>query len=137
MKPLKSIPVLLILFLISCSDKNETFAPQNILNPGIENLRPKKEKNFDAKNSQYADAKNIIKLIKKKKASFIIFGMVSDDYSAFEKKYGIKVKTENCVILPNISKLATENNKIISKYLSQKFQDDWKSDLKIVPFGLN
>ena len=122
---------------MSYSDKNQTFSAQNKFNFGIENFKPENREKLNVKHLQYADEENIINLLKEKKASFIIFGTASDDYSVFEKKYGIKVKTENCVVMPNISKLSIENNRIISKYLSQKFQDRWKSDLKIVPFGLD
>ena len=86
---------------------------------------------------KYVTAENFDALLKEKSATLVVFGIVSNDYSDFEKKYGIKVKTENCVITPGISKIATVNNQIISQYLNEKFSNDWKSDLKFVPFGLN
>lgn len=85
----------------------------------------------------YADEKNFDVLLKEKRATLVLFGMVTNDYSDFEKKYGIKVKTENCVITPGISKTAMVNNQIISAYLNEKFDTEWKTDLHVLPFGLN
>lgn len=85
----------------------------------------------------YADEDNLELLLEENRATFVIFGMVSNDYSDFEKKYGIRVKTENCVISPGISQTATLNNQLIAQHLTKKFTNVWKDDLKITPFGLN
>lgn len=85
----------------------------------------------------YVNDENFDQLLKKNNVAFVVFGMASNDYSDFEKKYGIKVKTENCVITPGMSKIAKTNNLIIFNYMTEKYKEDWKSDLPIIPFGLN
>ena len=85
----------------------------------------------------YADEDNLELLLEEKRVTFVVFGMVSMDYSDFEKKFGIKVKTENCVISPGISKIASLNNQLIAHYLNEKYTTAWKDDLKMIPFGLN
>ena len=92
---------------------------------------------FTFRFGDYTNEENFEKLLEQKNISFVVFGMVTNDYSDFEKKYGVKVKTENCVISPGISKTATINNQMIANYLNEKFSTDWKDDLKIIPFGLN
>ena len=37
---------------------------------------------------------------------------------------------------PGISKIAKINNQLIAGYLTRKYDTDWKSDLKIIPFGI-
>lgn len=133
MKFLKSFPILIIL-LFSCSQKAQKISIQKDFTPKLEPLNSSKKIN---NLPLFANDANFNQLLKENKLAFVVFGIVADDYSAFEKKYGIKVKTENCVVMPNISKLASKNNLIIEKYLNQKFQHNWKSDLKFIPFGIN
>lgn len=155
MKSLKLTPAFAILFLFSCSTKTQNISSQNDLSSsldqtnqninvknnyskGLSKMKPTNKNEVQASDFLlYADAENIEILLKENRASFVVFGMVSHDYSDFEKKYGIKVKTENCVITTGISKIAALNNHLISEYLNAKFNNEWKSDLNFVPFGLN
>ena len=155
MKSLKITTAFAAFFLLSCSTKNQhqrnqdnlTFNlnqtstkinTKNDFNKGLKKMKPSKNNELQKSDFlTYANNDNFEFLLKENNAALVVFGMVSNDYSAFEKKYGIKVKTENCVISPGISKLATANNIIISDYLTEKFDNDWKTDLEIMPFGLN
>ena len=155
MNSLKLIPAFAVLFLFSCSTKTRNISDEtnlisnldqtnhNIIvkteyNKGLNKMKASKKTEVDQFDFlTYANKENFEKLLEQKNISFVVFGMVSNDYSDFEKKYGIKVKTENCVISPGISKTATVNNQMISNYLYKKFSNDWKDDLKIIPFGLN
>ena len=137
MNSLKLLPVLATLIVSSCSTKTQHIVIQNEFTAGLDEINPSKNKLKTSDFLKYATVENFDALLKEKSATLVVFGMVSNDYSDFEKKYGIKVKTENCVITPGISKIATVNNQIISQYLNEKFSNDWKSDLKFVPFGLN
>ena len=155
MKSLKITTAFAVFLLLSCSTKNQHLRTQdnltfnlnqtstkintkNDFNKGLKKMKPSKNKELQKSDFlTYANIDNFEYLLKENNAALVVFGMVSNDYSAFEKKYGIKVKTENCVISPGISKLATANNIIISDYLTEKFDNDWKTDLEIMPFGLN
>ncbi len=155
MNSLKLIPAFAVLLLFSCSTKTRNISDETILisnldqtnqniivkteyNKGLNKMKPSKQTEVDQFDFlTYANEENFEKLLEQKNISFVVFGMVSNDYSDFEKKYGIKVKTENCVISPGISKTATLNNQMIANYLIEKFSTDWKDDLKIIPFGLN
>ena len=155
MNSLKLIPAFGLLLLFSCSTKTQNISDetnlisnldqtnQNITvktdyNKGLNKMKASKQTEVDQFDFlTYANEENFEKLLEQKNVSFVVFGMVTNDYSDFEKKYGIKVKTENCVISPGISKTATVNNQMIATYLNEKFSNDWKDDLKIIPFGLN
>lgn len=138
MKFPKSLQALSILLLFSCSTKMQKSPIQNEFSSSLDQIKSSEKTNIhEADFLKYSNADNFEDLLKENKASFVVFGMVSNDYSDFEKKYGIKVKTENCVISPGISQLATLNNHIISNYLNDQFKDDWKADLEIIPFNLN
>ena len=155
MNSLKLIPAFAVLFLFSCSTKTRNISDETNLisnldqtnqiitvktdyNKGLNKMKPSNQTEVDQFDFlTYANEENFEKLLEQKNISFVVFGMVSNDYSDFEKKYGIKVKTENCVISPGISKTATLNNQMIANYLNEKFSNDWKDDLKIIPFGLN
>ena len=155
MNSLQLIPAFAVLFLFSCSTKTQNISDetnlisnldqtnQNITvktdyNKGLNKMKASKQTEVDQFDFlTYANEENFEKLLEQKNVSFVVFGMVTNDYSDFEKKYGIKVKTENCVISPGISKTATVNNQMIATYLNEKFSNDWKDDLKIIPFGLN
>ena len=155
MNSLQLITAFAVLFLFSCSTKRQNISDetnlisnldqtnQNITvktdyNKGLNKMKASKQTEVDQFDFlTYANEENFEKLLEQKNVSFVVFGMVTNDYSDFEKKYGIKVKTENCVISPGISKTATVNNQMIATYLNEKFSNDWKDDLKIIPFGLN
>ncbi|QOW11686.1 hypothetical protein Q73A0000_15550 [Kaistella flava (ex Peng et al. 2021)] len=154
MNILKFIPAFAALFLFSCSTKTRYNTSQDNLtssldqtdqkinvktnySKGLNKMKPSKQSETNKYDFlTYANEENFKLLLEENKASFVVFGMVSNDYSDFEKKYGVKVKTENCVISPGISKTATLNNQIVSNYLNEKFNNDWKNDLEILPFGL-
>ena len=155
MDSLNLIAAFAVLLLFSCSTKTRNISDetnlisnldqtnQNIFvkteyNKGLNKMKPSNQTEVDQFDFlTYANEENFEKLLEQKNVSFLVFGMVSNDYSDFEKKYGVKVKTENCVISPGISKTATVNNQMIANYLNEKFSNDWKDDLKIIPFGLN
>lgn len=138
MKSLKLIPLLGISLLLSCSTKSNQFEINQDFTSGLDQMKPKETKSVNKHDlPAYADETNFDMLLKEERATFVVFGMVTNDYSDFEKKYGIKVRTENCVITPGISKIALVNNRIISDYLNEKFSTDWKADLGMLPFGLN
>ena len=70
---------------------------------------------------------------------FIMYGIansIPDEYIAFQKKYGISLKKENCVLDPLSFKRTTENNRIIANYLNNKYGNGWMLDLTVKPFGL-
>lgn len=155
MNSLKLIPAFAVLFLFSCSTKTRNISAETNLisnldqtnqkitvktdyNKGLNKMKASKKTEVDQFDFlTYANEENFENLLEQKNVSFVVFGMVSNDYSDFEKKYGVKVKTENCVISPGISKTATINNQMIANYLNEKFSTAWKDDLKIIPFGLN
>lgn len=144
-----------MLFLLSCSTKtknsdiqadltstlaqtNQNITVKTDYNKGLKKLKPSHQTEMNKVDFlTYADEDNLELLLEEKRATFVVFGMVSMDYSDFEKKFGIKVKTENCVISPGISKIASLNNQLIAHYLNEKYTTAWKDDLKMIPFGLN
>jgi hypothetical protein len=70
---------------------------------------------------------------------FIMHGIdnsIPDEYIAFQKKYGIGLKKENCVLDPLSFKRTIENNQIIANYLNNKYGNSWMLDLTVKPFGL-
>lgn len=155
MKSIRLIPAVAVLFMFSCSTKTRTEdiqtdltsssgpTNQNITvktdyNKGLKKLKPSPQTEINKVDFlTYADEDNLELLLEENRATFVIFGMVSNDYADFEKKYGIRVKTENCVISSGISHTATLNNQLIAQHLTKKFNNVWKDDLKITPFGLN
>lgn len=127
-----------ITLLASCTSKHESISVQTNFNAGLDHQNsPKKMQVTKHDLPTYATVANFETLLKENRANLIVFGMVSHDYSDFEKKYGVALKTENCVISPGIGLIATNNNKIIARYLDQKFGTRWRTDLQIVPFGLD
>lgn len=138
MNSLKLITLLGISFLLSCSTKSNRVDINQDFTAGLDQMKSKETKAVHRHDFLvYADETNLDLLLKEERATFVVFGMVTNDYSDFERKYGIKVRTENCVITPGISKIALVNNRIISDYLNEKFSTDWKADLGMLPFGLN
>ena len=138
MNSLKLFIILITIFLSSCSTKTQYISIRNEFTAGLDGMKPT-TKNEVKKSDflRYATSDIFETLLKENSATLIVFGMVSNDYSDFEQKYGIKVKTENCVITPCILKIATVNNQIISNYLNETFSNDWKTDLQFLPFGLD
>lgn len=67
---------------------------------------------------------------------FIQFGLLSKSHEEFKKKYQTGVIYQNCVISPEISKQASENNLAIAKILTEKYGNAWKNDLGFIPYGL-
>lgn len=80
--------------------------------------------------------KNFQEILKSKKLQFVNFGIVSRVHPEFEKKYGIKIKNEGCVITPTLSEKVTKNNQLIAEYLTKNFGDSWKTELGFLPYGL-
>lgn len=73
------------------------------------------------------------------KVYFVAHGLdssIPEEYVAFQKKYGISIKKENCVLDPLTFKETTENNQAIANYLTQKYGDSWLLDLTSKPFGI-
>lgn len=138
MKTSKILLILAPFLLLSCSTKTQNRSKQNDFNKGLKKMKPSEKTEVASYDVlTYVNDENFDQLLKKNNVAFVVFGMVSNDYSDFEKKYGIKVKTENCVITPGMSKIAKTNNLIIFNYMTEKYKEDWKSDLPIIPFGLN
>ncbi|MCX8534597.1 FEKKY domain-containing protein [Chryseobacterium luquanense] len=67
---------------------------------------------------------------------FIQFGIMSKKHDQFKEKYGVQVVYENCVITAYMSEKAKKNNQEVAQYLTGKYGDSWKKDLKITPYGL-
>lgn len=77
--------------------------------------------------------------ISKGNLNFIIHGIdntIPEGFTEFKEKYGIGVQKENCVVDPLSFKRATENNKMISDYLTKKYGEDWLNELPTKPFGI-
>ena len=83
--------------------------------------------------------KQIEQLIISGQAHFIMHGLnneIPDEYIVFQKKYGVFLKKENCILDPLTFKATTQNNQIIANYLTQKYGDAWLLDLATKPFGI-
>lgn len=85
---------------------------------------------------EYATAENWQLLLKEEKLKFVHFGIAPANEKEFFEKYRIGVKCEGCVITPTLSTAAKTNNEIVADYLSSKFGENWKKELKFTPFGL-
>lgn len=71
--------------------------------------------------------------------NFIMHGIdnsIPIEHKDFKKKYGIGLIRENCVIDPLSFKKVTENNQMISDYLSKKYGGNWLKELSTKPFGI-
>lgn len=77
-----------------------------------------------------------IKNHKRNTVHFVQFGIMSKIHKEFEKKYGIAVQYENCVVSKYLSEKAKQNNILVAKKLTQKFGNAWKKDLGFLPYGL-
>ncbi len=72
--------------------------------------------------------------------NFIIHGIdgsIPVGFEEFKEKYRIGLVKENCVIDPLSFKRATENNQMISAYLTRRYGDHWLDELPGKPLGLN
>jgi hypothetical protein len=73
------------------------------------------------------------------KVNFITHGLdnkIPKGFIDFKGKYGIGLQKENCTMDPMSFKKATENNQIISDYLTRKYGNEWQKELPNKPFGL-
>tara|TARA_B100000953_G_C18012924_1_gene418545 strand:- start:1169 stop:1795 length:627 start_codon:yes stop_codon:yes gene_type:complete len=70
--------------------------------------------------------------------NFIIHGINPKpiDYSVFKEKFGVGLIYKNCVIDPLTYKRTVEHNKYIVEYLTEKFGEEWISNLPAKPFGV-
>lgn len=121
---------ILAILLCSCTQNNGSETLQNNFPAGPAHFRTVGEADGRL-DYPYVNRESIGQMISEGRASFIIFGIVSHDYTFFEKKYGIRIKTENCVRSSSVLKNAVENNRLIAHYLTTKYQDKWKEDLSI------
>ncbi|HPW97556.1 MAG TPA: hypothetical protein PK218_03250, partial [Flavobacterium sp.] len=76
------------------------------------------------------------KQIESGKANFINFGITIADFSEFQKKYGIGNSGQGCMITPDLSYTATQNNQYLAKYLDEKYGEIWRKDLPFLPYSL-
>lgn len=135
-------PILGILtfFLISMTKKNSEVkvgVTQNTLKADTILIKNKKSnKTYTVESFQFVNEDNLKFLVKEQKAAFVHYGFTPYYNEAFEKKYGIKIRNEGCIISPEIISLVTKNNQILANYLTGKFGEGWKKDLGITPFGL-
>ena len=102
----------------------------------IDTVRVKKNIN-NVELPMYATKENLQNLLDSQKAAFVHFGFLPYYDKELEKKYGIKIINEGCVITPILQKTAKLNNILIADYLTTKFGLGWKNDLKIKPLGLD
>ena len=79
---------------------------------------------------------NLKKQIESGKANFINFGITIADFSEFQKKYGIGNSGQGCMITPDLSYTATQNNQYLAKYLDEKYGEIWRKDLPFLPYSL-
>lgn len=90
-------------------------------------------------NAQKLSSEQIEQLIAEGQVHFITHSLdnpISVEYVAFQKKYGISIKRENCALDPITVKKTTENNQIIASYLTSKYGENWLTDFSIKPFGV-
>lgn len=87
-------------------------------------------------NPLYADTESFERLLEQNKLVFFTYGLISHNYAEFEKKYGVRIKSENCVIPPSIQPI-TKNNLLIAEYLTKEYGDGWKAELPLLPLGVD
>ncbi|MEL4307608.1 FEKKY domain-containing protein [Joostella sp. CR20] len=91
-------------------------------------------KNLNTENTQSFEQQ-----IAEGSVNFIMFGIdnsIPEEYIVFKNKYGIGLEKENCVVDPFSIKRVTENNKMISNFLNEKYGTKWQKELKTKPFGI-
>ncbi|MCJ8498826.1 hypothetical protein MVI27_11255 [Chryseobacterium salipaludis] len=116
-------------FLFSCSTK------QRKVHHYTFNIHEESREKTELLPVSIATQENFEQLLQEKKLTFVTYGIMAQDYTDFEEKYGIRVKSENCVI-PSDSGPVVENNRLIAAYLTSQFGNGWKNDLRLLPFGL-
>ena len=85
---------------------------------------------------EYANDENVNQLHDTGELKIITIGIVSNDYSEFEKNYSIIVKTEGCVAAPHLLSAVADNNLAVADFLTKRYGDAWKKDLGFVPMGI-
>ena len=91
MTAFKLLTISSILILASCSTKTDYTKVDHHFNSSldlIEAFKGEKVATFD--NTRYATAENFEVLLKEQKATFVVFGMVSNDYSDLKKNMGLR-----------------------------------------------
>lgn len=116
-------------FLFSCSTK------QRKVHHYTFNIHEESREKTELLPLCIATQENFDQLLQEKKLTFVTYGIMAQDYTAFEEKYGILVKSENCVIPPDPEPVV-KNNALIASYLTKEFGSGWKNDLRLLPFGL-
>ena len=81
----------------------------------------------------YATLENINFLMKQQKAVVFHYGFAPVYNPEFEKKYGVKIMNQGCVIMPAEQELHQKNNLNVSNFLTKKFGDVWKQELGFLP----
>lgn len=84
---------------------------------------------------QFATEENLQVLLKENRAVIIHYGFAPVYNPELEKKYGVKIVNEGCVVMPQSTKAVANNNRLISGFLTKNFGEIWKKDLGFSPFG--
>ncbi len=78
---------------------------------------------------------NIDFLMKEKKAVIYHYGFAPVYNAEFEKKYGVKIVNQGCVVMPGENDKSDKNNLVVSEFLTKNFGEAWKKDLGFQLFG--
>lgn len=78
---------------------------------------------------------NIDFLMKEKKAVIYHYGFAPVYNPEFEKKYGVKIVNQGCVVMPGENNESKNNNLIVADFLTKNFGEAWKKELSFSPFG--
>jgi len=106
-------------FLFSCSTK------QRKVHHYTFNIHEESREKTELLPPSIATQENFDQLLQEKKLTFVTYGIMAQDYTAFE----------NCMIPPD-PELVVKNNALIASYLTKEFGSGWKNDLRLLPFGL-
>lgn len=135
MKTLKMKIIALILLITMWACHNGSNKPHHLA-ANLTNNNLAKAKNYHF-SLDYANKYNVKQLYKNGQLTLICFGIFNNDYSHFEKKYGIRVKTEACVVTPYYLKTISSNNLAVGNFLTGQFGESWQKDLGFIPMGIN
>ena len=124
----------LMITLSAC--QNCTGEANHQLNPNLSSISSGDRENIKIA-LEYANEENVDELCEAGELKIITFGIVSNDYSEFEKKYGIIVKTEGCMAAPHLLSAVADNNLAMADFLTKRYGDAWKTDLGFIPLGIN